>query len=56
MALENQEVAVVDEKIWNAWLQKTKMRERQTTRRMKIAASAALSLVAVACGIFLMTK
>jgi hypothetical protein len=56
MAIENQETQAVDEKIWNAWLQKTKIRERQTTQRMKISAGVVLSLAAIAGGVILRTK
>jgi hypothetical protein len=39
--------AVLDEKIWDAWVQKSKLRELRTANRMKIFAAVALGLVAL---------
>jgi len=43
----NEHTAVLDEKVWNAWLQKSKLRELRTAFRMKISAAVVLGLVAL---------
>lgn len=39
--------AVLDEKIWEAWVQKSKLRELRTAYRMKITAAVVLGLAAL---------
>ncbi len=40
--------AVLDEKIWNAWLEKSRIRERRTAYRMKVSAAVILGLAVLA--------
>lgn len=56
MSIANQETPVVDEKTWNAWVQKGKEAELRTARRMKIAAAAFLTILFVSAGVILLTK
>lgn len=53
MLVEN-EVPVVNEEIWNAWVAKSKLREQRTARRMRLCGSIALSLFAIAAGLYSM--
>lgn len=39
--------AVLDEKLWDAWLQKSKLRELRTAYRMKVFAAAVLGFAAL---------
>jgi hypothetical protein len=40
-------VNVVDEEIWRAWVQKGKLREQATARKLKLLAGIALVLLAL---------
>jgi len=40
--------AILDEEIWRAWLQKSKLRERATARKAKLAAAVILTLLVLA--------
>jgi hypothetical protein len=40
--------AVLDEEIWRAWLQKSKLREQATARKAKLAAAVVLPLLVLA--------
>ena len=52
MSLENNNSPLVDEAIWEAWLQKTKQREIQTAQRMKMAVGALVGLAILAYATF----
>lgn len=39
--------AVLDEKVWNAWIEKSKRRELRTAYRMKVSAAVVLGLAAL---------
>ena len=56
MPIEVQEIPIVDEVIWNAWLKKRNLRELRTAARMKISAGALLSLAILAYVIFLLKR
>lgn len=44
MSVANDASLVVDKKIWNAWLQKTKAREQRTAYGMRIAMGIAVCI------------
>jgi hypothetical protein len=46
----SESLAVLDEKIWNAWLEKSRLRELRTAYRMKVFAAVILGLAALAAG------
>ncbi|MFM2126291.1 MAG: hypothetical protein RL328_2742 [Acidobacteriota bacterium] len=46
--------AVLDEKIWEAWLLKSKLREQRTASRMKTSAAALLGLAALGGAVYLL--
>ena len=56
MPIAKQETPTVDEKLWNAWLQKTKQRECRTAERMKRFAGVVLSVTSIAAAVFFLTK
>jgi hypothetical protein len=43
---------VLDEKVWRAWLQKSKLREQATARKVKIVGGIALGLLALAGAVY----
>ncbi len=47
-----QETPVLNEQIWNAWIQKANLRERATAQKMKVCAGVALGLAAIAYSVF----
>jgi hypothetical protein len=44
---DKSKVNVVDEEIWRAWVQKGKLRDQATARRLKLLAEIALVLLAL---------
>lgn len=42
----------LDEAVWNAWVQKTKLRELRTARKMKISGAVILSIAAIAAAFY----
>jgi hypothetical protein len=52
LAIVPDESPVVDEKLWDAWLQKCERRERRTARRIRIIAGTLACLVAVTAASF----
>jgi hypothetical protein len=53
IAAENQP-AVVDEKIWRAWLQESKLREKATARKAKVLGVIAVVLLALGLAFYLL--
>lgn len=56
MSIPNQEIIEVDEKIWNEWLQKSKLHGHQPAQTMKIASGVVLSLASVGAAVFFLMK
>lgn len=55
-SLPHEELPVVDEKIWNAWILKSNLRELRRAQRMKICFGIALSLLVIGFGLHLAWK
>lgn len=56
MSLENQKTPILDEKIWNAWIEKGRQSDRKSARRMRIFAQLAASVAAIGYATFLLTR
>jgi hypothetical protein len=54
MATPSIEAPALDEKIWRAWVEKRKVRERATARKMKIMGGVALGIFALGSAIYLL--
>lgn len=52
--MSDQESPVVDEKIWNAWLQKGKIAEQRTNSQMRIAAGVVLTAIGIAAALYIL--
>ncbi len=52
MAAATEQVAVLDEDVWRAWLQKRKLREEATFRKARMAGGILLVLVASGCVLY----
>jgi len=44
--------AVLDEKVWNAWLVKSNLREQATARRARMAVGIVVCLLALGYGVY----
>lgn len=52
LAIVPDESPVIDEKLWDAWLQKCERRERRTARKIRIFAGTLACLVAITAAAF----
>jgi hypothetical protein len=54
MLAANEVPPVVNEEIWNAWVARSKLREQRTADRIKRCGGIAVSIVAIAVGLYSM--